>query len=309
MDGSRTRAGIELLGRVMRYAEVDLGGASGEGRRLRRLGACDFDFGVAETLLALTGPSHLDTVTTAVREIFDGSEAETLQVVVHPWNSTSFFSPLPEGMPPAERFEQLRQEAAMLSDASIARPVRVKTTPVRIETQAEGRRVHWHHVLRFSESIHARLAHIAASVSDAEPAVKHEVADTTGAAAAVLAQIHREEDESFVLAVGVYGSRTEFALCRGATWHFGHYAEADLQTDGTYFAAAMLDRLDVRPADVGHLYLYGEPGATSAAASLEALLGLEAAPLNPLLALGQAPGGADPLALAAFVPVLGALLR
>ncbi len=309
MDGSRIRAGIELHGRVMRYAEIDLGSGEDEEPRLRRLGACDFDFVVAETLLALTGPSNLDTVTTAVREIFDGSEAKTLHVVVHPWNSTSFFSPLPEGMPPAERFEQLRQEAAMLSDASIARPVRVKTTPVRIETLAEGRRIHWHHVLRFSESVHARLAHIAASIADDDIEIKHEVADTTGAAAAVLARLLPEDDESLALAVGVYGNRTEVALCRGETWHFGHYAEADVRTDGAYFVAALLDRLDIAPADIGRLFLYGEPAGAEAVAGLEALLGLEAEPLNPLLALDTARSGADPLALAAFVPVLGALLR
>lgn len=311
MDGSRIRAGVELHDRVMRYAEIDLGDGADAEVRLLRLGACDFDFVAADTLLALTGTSHLDTVATAVREIFDGSEATTLHVAVHPWNSTSFFSPLPEGMPPAERFEQLRQEAAMLSDASIARPVRVKTTPVRIETLAEGRRIHWHHVLRFSESVHARLGHIAGSMAEGKGKVKHEVVDTTSAAAAVIARSRPEdgEDDSFSLAVGVYDGRTEMALCRGETWHFGHYAEADVQNDGAYFVAVLLDRLGVAPGEIGRLFLYGGAKTTEAVAGLEALLGLEAEPLNPLHALRLARSGADDLALAAYVPVLGALLR
>ncbi len=299
------RAGIEIHGRVMRYAEIELGDGPG---RLLRLGACDFDFPVAKTLLALTGPTHLETVATAVREIFDGSEARTLHVAVHPWNSTSFFSPLPQGMPPAERFEQLRQEAAMLSDASIARPVRVKTTPVRVETLPDGRQAHWHHVLRFSESVHARLAHIAGSLAE-EREVKHEVADTTGAAAAVLARLPEADAEAFALAVGAYGDRTEVALCRGATWHFGHYADVRAQTDGAYFVGALLDRLGVTVAEVGRLVLYGEPEGRDAASGLEALFGLEAEPLNPLLALGAARSGADASALSAYVPALGVLLR
>ncbi len=299
------RAGIELHGRVMRYAEVALDGGAA---RLLRLGACDFDFAVADALLALAGPGHLDTVSTAVREIFDGSETRQLHVAVHPWNSTSFFAPLPEAMPPAERFEQLRQEAAMLSDASVARPVRVKTTPVRIETLPDGRRAHWHHVLRFSEAVHARLAHVAGSLGDEARTVTHTMADTTEAAAAVLARLQPDADAPFALAVGTYGERTEVALCRGATWHAGHYAEADVQDDGPYFVAALLDRLGVSTAEIGRLFLYGEPADAEAAAGLEVLFGLEAEPLNPLHTLSAARSGADALALVAYVPVLGALL-
>ena len=309
----KVRAGIELHDRVMRYAEIAL---DGDAARLLRLGACDFDFAVTDALLALTGSGHLDTVATAVREIFDGSSAARVRVVVHPWNSTSFFSPLPEAMPPAERFEQLRQEAAMLSDASVARPVRVKTTPVRIETLADGRRAHWHHVLRFSESVHARLAHTVGSVGGDEREVTHEVADTTAAAATVLARLLADptdgtpdDDAPFALAVGVYGAHTEVALCRGETWVVGHYAEADVRVDGAYFVAALLDRVGVRAVEVGRLFVYGEPGDAAAAGGLEELLGLPAEPLDPLQVLDSARSGADALALAAYVPVLGALLR
>lgn len=321
MDGSTFRAGIEIYGRVMRYAEIEVGRRGPNGGapplRLVRLGACDFDFDVAEALLALVGPTHLDTVTTAVREIFDGSRAEVLRAVVHPWNCTSFFSPLPDGMPPSERFEQLRQEAAMLSDASVARPVRVKATPVRIETLPDGRRTHWHHVLRLSDNVHARFEHIAQQAVAAhderrahEEGRAHEFVDATGAAAAVAGRLLRaDEAPPYALALGVYGDRTEYALCRGTTWHFGYHAEAGALEDGAYFGAALLDRLGVDRADIGHLFLYGEDVDPDVLSGLEYLLGLKTEALNPLAVFRIPQKGNDPFVLAAYAPVIGSLLR
>lgn len=315
MGGSDSRAGIEVYGRAMRYAEVQ-GAAGGAGAlQLVRLGACDFEFDVAEALLGLSGPTHLDTIATAVREIFAGSAARSLVVAVHPWNCTSFFSPLPPGMPPSARFEQLRQEAAMLSDATVARPVRVKAQPVRIETLADGQRAHWHHVLRLSDSVHARLAHVTTPPDASESAWTHEFVDATAAAAAVVGrrfEMGREDgadEDPFALAIGVYGARCEVALCRGATWHFGYHAEAGALEDGAYFVAALLDRLGVGLDAVEQLFLYGDSAGEDAIEGVEGLLGLRAQPLNPLDAFRPARSGADPLTLASYTPVIGALLR
>ena len=314
MDGTRFRAGIELYGRVMRYAEVELG-ARGDGAappRLLRLGACDFDFDVAEALLDLSGPTHLDTVATAIREIFSGSQAEALHVAVHPWWSTSFFSPIPEGTAPADRLEQVRQEAAMLSDAAVSRPVRVRVTPVRIEVRPDGRRSHWHHVLRLPEAVHARLVHVAKPLGGADGEGGHEALDTTGAAAAVMARLARtpaaDTDDAFALAVGVYDGRTEFALTHGEAWYYGHHAEAGIH-DGTYYGAALLDRLGVEPHRVRRLFLYGDAAEAGMVDPLSDFLDVEAEPLNPLRLFRLAPSEASPYALAAYAPCVGALLR
>lgn len=309
MAGSEFRAGVEVYGRIMRYAEVQGGGS--DPLQLVRLGACDFDFDVSETLLGLAGTTHLDTVATAIREIFTGSEAGSLTVVVHPWNSTSFFSPLPAGMAPSERFEQLRQEAAMLSDASVARPVRVKATPVRIERLSGGREAHWHHVLRLSDSVHARIDHIAErpSEDDEADAWAHHFVDSTAAAAAVVAQRVDEEDDALSLAVGVYGDRAEYALCRGSVWQFGHYSETGALEDGPYFVAALLDRLGVAPSAVASLYLYGDRASAESIEGVASFLGRPTLALNPLDIFGPTRSGADPFTLASYAPVIGSLLK
>jgi len=309
MDGSEFRASVEVYGRIMRYAEVQGGGDTP--LQLVRLGACDFDFDVAETLLGVASTAHLETVATAIREIFDGSEAAKLSVAVHPWNCTSFFSPLPEGMAPSERFEQLRQEAAMLSDASVARPVRVKATPVRIEQLPDGRKAHWHHVLRLSDSVHARLEHIAKrpGTSMQPSAWPHEFTDTTAAVATVVTRRPEVADDALALAVGVYGDRAEYVLCRGSRWQFGHYAEAGALDDGPYFLAALLDRLGTKPSAVKHLFFYGDKIDATRLQGLEHILGTSAMALNPLDIFGPARSGTDPFVLASYAPVIGALLR
>lgn len=310
MDGTRFRAGVELTGRVMRYAELDLGGHA-ERPRLLRLGACDFDFDVAEAILDVSGPTHLDTVATAIREIFDGSESDRLFVAVHPWNATAFFSPVREGTTPVERLEQFKQEAAMLADASTARPVRVRATPVRIETLPDGSRHRWHHILRLPESIHARLAHLAKPFGSGREG-GHEFADATGTAASIAARLTQTAEDdapTFSLSVGVYGERTEFALSHGDTWHYGHYVEANVLVDGAYFAAALLDRLGVAPSQIKRLFLYGDAVEPGMASGLSGWLGVDAEPLNPLRVFGLAPAESDPFALAAYAPCIGALLR
>lgn len=311
MDGTRFRAGIELTGRVMRYAEVDLGARGADASpRLTRLGACDFDFDVGEAILNVSGPTHLDTVATAIREIFDGSEADRLFVAVHPWDATAFFSPVSAEAPPVARLEQFRQEAAMLADVTVARPVRVNATPVRIAPMPDGSRYHWHHVLHLSQSIHARLAHLAKPFARRDGG--YEFVAATGSAAAITARLAPVPDDgepSFALAVGVYGNRTEFALSQGETWYYGHYVEADAGTDGAYFAGAMLDRLGLAASQIRRLFVYGDAAEPAPAAGLSAWLGVEAEPLNPLRVFGLAPPDANPFALAAYTPCVGALLR
>lgn len=320
---SRFRAGIELAGHTLRYAEVELGPrqrnldtlAAAPGPRLVRLGACDFEFDVAGAILDPAGPTHLETVATAIDEIFDGSTAERLCVAVHAWHATSFFSPLPAGMPAADRFEQLRQEAAMLSGARLARPVRVSATPLRLETRPDGRAYHWHHVLRLPEAVHARMAHVARRLGDG---AGHAFVDASGAAARVAVGLRPErehkmevetpDDVPYAMAVGVYGDRFETALCRGSTWHFSHWAEAPADSDATYFGAALLERLGIAPGGVRRLYAYGDAPGRGAVAAFETLLATEAQPLDPLRLFRLVRSQADPHALSAFAPCVGAAL-
>lgn len=320
-SATRVRAGVELSGNVMRYAEVDLGpkGFAAEvagaqvGPRLLRLGACDFDFDASAAILDPSGPTHLDTIARAVKEIFGSSGAERLCMAVHPWQATSFFAPLAAGMPAAERFEQLRQEAAMLADARQPRPVRVTATPVRVEKTPAGQAYHWHHVLRLPEAVHARVEHVAQRVGAGVP---HSFVDSAGAAAAVASALGSmdgvagdEGETPFALAVGVFGPCIELALTRGDAWYHSAWAEASELSDSAYFGAALLERLNVPRHQVRRLFLYGEAADAALVSGLEDLLAVESRPLDPMRVFKRGNTGADPLSLSAFASCVGAALR
>jgi hypothetical protein len=313
-DPAVTLAAVALSGRALRYAEVE---RTGRRQALRRLGTCDFDFAVDEAVLGLTGPSHLDTVAEALREIFRGTPARSLLVAVHPPALPGFFAPLPATLAAPQRYEQLRQEAALLADVSTTQPVRIRAVPVRTEVLVVGKEAEpyrWHHVLHVPEAVHARLTLLAKALG----ARTYDLVDSTHAAAAVVlaADAQRpappdDEDDglSATLALGAYPGHVEIAVVQGGQWMHGHHGASGAPEDAAYFAAALLEYLGMSPAEVDRFFLYGEGADPARYGLLGELLDAEPALLDPLAVFGRPPSGAPPATLAAYVPCLGAVLR
>lgn len=300
-------AAVALHGPALRYAEVEPGPRPHDPGRLRRLGTCDFDFAVDEAVLGLTGPTYLDTVIEAVREIFRGTSARSLLVAVHPPALTGFFAPLPEALGAPERYEQLRQEAALLADVSTAQPVRIRAVPVRTEALA-GEPHRWHHVLHVPEPVHARLSLIAKALG----VNTYDLVDATHAAASVVRALDANQaapPPPFTLALGAYAGHTELALVHEGAWHHGHHVPGRAPEDAAYFAAALLDRLGLQPAQVRRVLLYGEEADPARYGLLADLFQTTPTLLDPLAVYGRTPPEASPTLLAAYVPCVGALLR
>jgi hypothetical protein len=309
-----TLAAAALSGHALRYAEVE---RTGRRQALRRLGTCDFDFAVDEAVLGLTGPSHLDTVAEALREIFRGTAARSLLVAAHPPALPGFFSPLPAALAAPQRYEQLRQEAALLADVSTTQPVRIRAIPVRTEVLVVGGEAEpyrWHHVLHVPEAVHARLTLLAKALG----ARTYDLVDSTQAAAAVVLALDAQgpeppEDDGdglpVTLALGAYPGHVEIAVVQGGQWMHGHHAPSGAPDDAAYFAAALLEPLGMSPAEVGRFFLYGEGVDPARYGLLADLLDADPVLLDPLAVFGRTPPGARPEALAAYVPCLGAALR
>ena len=306
-----TLAALALRGQALRYAEVTQ--AADGTQTLRRLGVCDFDFPVDEAVLGLAGPTHLDTITEAVREVFRVSRARTLLVAVHPNGLPSFFSPLPEGLAPPQRYEQLRQEAALLGDVSTTQPVRIRAVPVRMETLVldDAPIPHrWHHVLHVPEPIHARLALIGKALGVGT----YDLVDSTQAAAAVVRALDVQQPipidaQPFTLALGAYPTHVEMAVVQGGAWYHGHHSPIGAPEDAAYFVAALLERIGLSTTQVGRFFLYGETPDPDQYILLADLLGCTPQLLDPLAIYKRTPPGADPAVLASYVPCLGAVLR
>ncbi|MDX1438702.1 MAG: hypothetical protein R3284_02260 [Rubricoccaceae bacterium] len=305
-----SRASIALEGRAIRYAEVvqpEEGPAA-----LRRLGTADFDFDVAESILSESGPAHLDTVLDAVGQILRGTTARSLQVVVHPNRLVGFFSPLPESLSASERYEQLRQEAALLADVKTTEPVRIRASPLRSEdVLVEERPIshRWHHVFHVPEPVHARLTLVARALNMGT----YDLTDSTRAAAAVVREVDRsaplpampDPEKQITLALGVYPGMVELSVLRSGLWYHSHYATIGAPDDAAYFAVALLEKLNIPNSEVGRLVMYGKQADPDEFHLLSTLFDVTPTLLNPLKIFGRTPEGVSPALLAGYAPCIG----
>ena len=316
----RSVAVVGFSGAAMRYAEVEHGGPA---PRLLRLGTCDFDVDVEAAVFGsgdgAGGDAALALVADALGDVFSGTAARSLVVTVPATASTAFFTPLPAALAPADRDEQIRQEAALLADVAPATPVRVRAVPVRAEAAADGER-RWYHVLHVAEAIHGRLGMLAAAVG----AGGYDVSDASRAAAAVAGALPDAPGGApsggVDLVVGAHNAHTEVAVVRDGALLFSHHGPGSTPEDTAYFALAALDAVGLDGAAVGRLFAYGDgladtpatPEADPAEAAgparlalIAGLTGVAAVPLDALALFGRPVGGASPWELSAFAPLLG----
>ena len=275
------RAGIEVSGMVLRYAEVE----RRDGRyQLLRLGSCEFDFDVVETLRNGAQPEHLDALTEALSDVFEGATAQRLHVALHPPACYSFFTPLSLEDAREQRKQRLLDEAALLTRTTPPQPLRLTADSVYTETLDAGASVEWYHVLALDEQLHARFDRVLRML----PPPQHRMMLSTQAVARAVEQIAREghgpprQEAPFTLAVGVYDAHLEFAVCRHARWYFSSFTEAAAPADAGYFGLALVQHLGLQPVAVGELLLYGEEARDTAAASLAAAFGAEPSALDPM---------------------------
>lgn len=281
------RAVACLSGRTLRYAEVVDG-------RLRRLGAADFEVDAERAVFHHGDPATLEAVAAALAEGLGGTQADTLLLAVHPTATTSFFTPLPAGLPAEVREGQIRQETALLADLSPTQAVRVRAASVRTEARPEGDR-EWFHVVHVDEPVHARLSLLA----DALGLRGYDIADTTRAVARLA------EGPGLSLVVGAYAAHTEVAVARDGVFAFGTHGPSVAAADTAYFALAALQQAGAAAGDLGRLLVYGDAAAPERLGLTAEFTGATPAPLDPFAPFGRAPE-ADAAERAAFGPVLGA---
>ncbi len=288
-----TRAAASISGRTLRYAEAVAGP---DGPRLRRLGAADFEMDVERAVLHDGGPAAVEAVAAALAEGLGGTEAQALVLAVHPTATTSFFTPLPVGLPADVREGQIRQETALLADLAPSQAVRVRAASVRTERRAEGDR-EWFHVVHVDEPVHGRLAQLA----DALALSAYDVADTTRAVAAAASGAGLD------LVVGAYGSHTEVAVTQGGAFLFGTYGPSTAPADTAYFALAALQQAGADAGSLDRLLVYGDDATPERLGLTAEFAGATPQPLDPFAPFRRRPG-ADAAELAAFGPVLGVVL-
>lgn len=302
---AHARAAIDIYDRVLRYAEVEQYGSR---YRLLRLGSCDFDFDVGHELVIPENGKQLLTVADALRDVFSGSVAATLNITIHPPRCFSFFSPLPTDSDAGDRKIRLQQEAALLTGTEES--VHITADAVHTQALKSGGEVDWVHVLAVDEAVQSRVERLASKL----PQPRRRLMVGMHAAASTIARLQRwPSGESrrgpFLLAIGWYADHVEYTLCQDQQWYFSKHTEAVPPVDVAYFAAAMMDHLRLKPSQVRRIYLYGNGIDLSLFSDLETVFELEAHRLNPLSVLDLDPGSlASDFDAEAYVGCVGAAL-
>lgn len=303
---AHARAGIDVYGSVLRYAEVEQYGSR---YRLLRLGICDFDFDVVTDVLLSDDPQNVSTVSDALEDIFSGSIAGSLHVTLHPPACYSFFSPLPAESDSADRKVRLQQEAALL--AGTEQPLHITADAVRSQDViGDGGHVDWVHVLAVEDRIHERVR----AIIEKLPQPRRRLMVGMHGAATTIARLRAARPEAgkrapYSIAIGWYPDHVEYTLSHDQQWHFSNYTDTLEPVDVTYFAVSLLQRFSLTPTDVDRLYIYGNDADLSLFSDLESVAGFEVRRLNPFSFLDLDSGSlSDDFDAEAYVGCVGVTL-
>jgi hypothetical protein len=298
-------ASIDLSWATLRYAEA---AHHPDGVRPLRIGSCDFDFDITSELLHDEDPEHLDVVIQALADVFTGSRADPLRVVVHPPSAQSFVTVVPADLAAPERTKRFQQEAALVAGAETEAALHVTASSIFADTHLDVEPVQ---VLAVPAAWHERFA----TVVDSLPHTDVEWMLSTEAAARVMARVGADTAspnvaQSIVLVVGAYPDYTELGLLRNGHWYYSHHVDAEEPMDAAYNAMALLDRLEIPRDAVMHIGLYGLGASAQAFAPFESVFGVEPEAIQPFGALGIDPEavGESGFGAGAYVPCVGAVL-
>lgn len=279
--GAFVRAGVDLYESTLRYAEVERNGSE---YKLLKLGSCEFDFNMAQSLIEGADPSHLQTLNDALNDVFSESIATDLHVVFHPGNCFSFFTPLYVDLTEDERKWRLQEEATLLTSSTPPLPLHLTADVVRTETLENGRAVEWFHVLGVDERVHSQLNQILNNLPHSHFRFN---LSTRGTANAIETMAQQENlvappESPYSLAIGYYKTHIEYVVCHEFSWYYSHYTDTSTPTDSVYFALSLLRRLNIDRSGVGQLYIYGEDIDSEVFSVLQEIFKKTPEVLNPM---------------------------
>lgn len=298
----RPRAGIELQGSVLRYAELERQEAR---YHLLRLGSCDFDFDVVAELQS-QAPRYLDVVAEALCDVLSGTRASEIEVALHPLQVLTFGSLQPESIDPGVLHQRLIAESVWLSGQE-ATVFRLYFESGWVQTLPEGERLRWYQVLVLPAHVEQNLAQVLRRA----PCSAFRIRLSTAGVAKTLSRMPGPEPglpPEVGLAIGCYETHTEYTLCRRGSWMLSHYMQGP-GANASYFSLALLHKLGLAAGMVEQLMLYGTHVTDTLMEALRPLFPVEPVRLNPLVLTTLDPRSlASSFEVEAYVPCIGVAL-
>lgn len=272
------RAGVDITGRAVRYAEVS---QCASGRRLSRLGRIDVDEDILGSVLSGGDDERISAVSEALAEAFSGSEdghgIDDLRIAVSPRAGHSFRVPLSAGTGPDVRRSCLRQAADLL--VAPGKPLRITADTIGAMPRDDA--VAWMHVLAVGERLDECLRRLVRHV----PAKRTRLMSGAHAAVSMIgcAEAAREDvgENPCVLGIGWHADRLDYVFCTGKVWRFGGFAEGVEPIDAAYLGVHAASRFGIPPSGVKTVYIYGETAPDALFSELRAVFGGDIRALHP----------------------------
>ncbi len=274
------RAGVDITGRAVRYAEVS---QCASGRRLSRLGRIDVDEEVLGGVLSGRDDERVHAVSEALAEVFSGPEAshgiDDLRIAISPREGHSFRVPVSSEAGPDARRSGLTQAIELL--IAPEKPLRITADVIRHGAISHGVEEEWMHVLAVEERLDECLRHLVRGV----PAKHTRLMSGTQAAVSMIgcAEAAREDagEDSCALGIGWYADRLDYIFCTGKVWRSGGFAEGVEPIDAAYLGAHTASRFGIPPSGVQTVYVYGDTAPDALFSELRAVFGGDIRVLHP----------------------------
>lgn len=301
-------AALYIHGPTIRWAEV----VREDGTPvLRRFGRRTFDADVMGAIRGEEEGESLDEMAEVVAEGLADSAAPDVSVVVHPLQVYRFFTPVSADLSERDRMRRVVQQAALVTGTRSPEALRITPTSVRTE-QNGGDRVEWVHVVAVPTAVNGRME----TLVEGLPMEEHSVLVSTEATARLMGVIEGGEgvyagsgSGPYSLALGQYGTHTEYTLTDTQEWHHSHVTKETRSANQPYYALGFLNRIGVSVRDIGRIYTYGSKGENVAFPMFEDVFGVEARRLDPSRVSFFDTAKVQGETVEALAPCLGAVLE
>ncbi|NND72347.1 MAG: hypothetical protein HKN43_12305 [Rhodothermales bacterium] len=244
-------AGIVVAQRSIQYTAVN----HSEGRKLDRLGSCDFDFDLLESLNSGISHDEQQSLTDAVNDVLGDSGASRLNIGIHPAIGHTFFTLSPESHAEEDRAKQFQDEGQLLFDdhdafhAASASLHHVINESLEVQHDLYMVTLVPSSIKSVLDSVTRSIANGNVSYLPCAQGVQHLVRSV---------EASPDHSSAFSLLVGQYRGHVVMSMMHRGTIVHGHTVSPATAQDYLYWAIVLATRLDVSPSAIRRIYFYGD---------------------------------------------------
>ncbi len=294
---SQSTAGVEFVGNLMRYAEVENDISS---PRLLRLGNCEFEFDAAAVVYSGWAPQHIETIQSALKDVFRDTTSSAIRFVLPSSTLTRFESLRSRDVQGVDTKVQIGFETLLLNGGEQGGDVFPGDSIQKFNSDISGYAVH-----HLSQGISQRLARLCEVFP--QQAKGHIPSANASIRSYRRLMDLQQAPKGNVLLLGCYPESTDYIGLSAEATLKSISIDTPTDSDRVYFAYEVLSRMQKATFDNCLLAVYGHSISAPFISLLTQEFGKRVSILNPgpMVNLDQNRFEKG-FPIQAFVPCLGA---